>query len=340
VWDESPKSVLVIQTAFIGDVVLIIPLLEAVKILWAETNLDVVVRPPAENLLETLPYVRDIWVYDKYGRDRGLVGFLKLSNSLRRDNYDLTLIPHRSWRSGLLAKWAHIPVRVGFDRGGGKHFHTRTIPYPATQHEINRNLQLLTPFGPVPQVDPPCVFPDEEDLAVVESKLGALYGGVTVALAPGSVWETKRWPEVYYVALGKKLAATGCRILLLGGTADLELCQRVAKAIGPAAVNLGGELTLRQSTEALRRCALLVTNDSTPTHLGVAAGIKVLTLFGSTIPEFGFAPFGPKGKSLGIELYCRPCTDHGRQDCPEKHFRCLRELTAERVFEEVQGSLS
>ena len=127
--------------------------------------------------------------------------------------------------------------------------------------------------------------------------------------------------------------------LLIGGKSDQELCRRIATGIGPAALNLSGDLTLRQTVEALRRCALVVTNDSAPTHLGVAAGIRVLTLFGSTVPEYGFAPFGPRGRTLGIEIYCRPCTDHGRQDCPQRHFRCLREITPDRVLAEIRQML-
>jgi len=338
VWDEAPKSVLVIQTAFIGDVVLTIPLLEAVKILWAEAEMDVVVRPPSPNLLETLPYLRHIWVYDKHGRDGGAGGFLRLAAQLRSQRYDLALLPHRSLRSGLLARSAGIPLRVGFSRGGGKLLHSHRIPYPAAMHEIARNLQLLTPFGPIPQVDPPVVLPAEEDIAAVDHKLQAVKPPL-MALAPGSVWFSKRWPEVYFAKLGRRLAAEGISVALIGGIEDRPLGERIRAAVGSDCLNLCGELTLRQSVEVLRRCQLLVTNDSAPTHLSVAAGTSVLTLFGSTIPEFGFAPYGPKGKSVAIELYCRPCTNHGRQKCPEKHFRCMRELTPERVYEEIQRLL-
>ncbi len=337
-WDEAPKSVLVIQTAFIGDVVLTIPLLEAVKILWAEAQMDVVVRPPSHNLLETLPYLRHIWVYDKHGRDGGAGGFLRLAAQLRSEKYDLAMLPHRSLRSGLLARSAGIPLRIGFSRGGGKLLHSHRIPYPAAMHEIARNLQLLTPFGPIPQVDPPVVLPAEEDIAIVNEKLPEAIQPL-FALAPGSVWFSKRWPEVYFAKLGRRLVAEGNFIMLIGGEDDQALGNRVRAAIGPNCINLCGELTLRQSVEVLRRCQLLVTNDSAPTHLGLAAGTSVLTLFGSTVPEFGFAPYGPKGKSVAIELYCRPCTNHGRPKCPEKHFRCMRELTPERVYEEIQKML-
>ncbi len=335
-WDETPKSVLVIQTAFIGDVVLTIPLLEAVKILWVETELDVMVRPPSDNLLETLPFIRRVWVYDKRGRERGLFGFLKWRRELLRQKYDLAIIPHRSLRSGLLAKSVKIPIRIGFNRGSGRVFHTVVIPYKGYQHEILRNLDLLSPFGPLPQVDPPVTVPSEEDTRIVNEKLGGAEGGSFAALAPGSVWYTKRWPEVYYKELGRSLMSSGYRVVLIGGAEDRELCSRIAAAIGRSALNLAGELTLRQSVEVLRRCAFLVTNDSAPTHLGVAAGTRVLTVFGSTIPDYGFGPYGAQNRTVGIEIYCRPCTDHGRKECPEKHFRCLREITPERVFQEIQ----
>ncbi len=338
-WDETPKSVLVIQTAFIGDVALAIPLLEAVKLLWAESELDIVVRPPSQNLLETLPYLRHIWIYDKRGRDGGAGGFLRLVAQLRRKRYDLAILPHRSLRSGLLARCAGIPLRVGFNRGGGRLLHSHRIPYPAAVHEIARNLQLLSPFGPIPQVDPPIVIPSEEDVALADQKLREIHQPL-LALAPGSVWFSKRWPEVYFAKLGRMLAAEGNFIVLIGGEEDRPLGHRIRAAIGSGCINLCGELSLRQSVEVLRRCRLLVTNDSAPTHLGVASGIYVLTLFGSTIPEFGFAPYGTKGRPVAIELYCRPCTNHGRQKCPEKHFRCMRELTPDRVYDEIKKAVT
>ncbi len=122
---DFPRSVLIVQTAFIGDVVLVIPLIEAVKIQWPECDLDVLVRPPGDNLLETHPAVRNVIVYDKLESHRGLGALLRLSGQLKRDQYDLALVPHRSFRSGFLAYSAGIPGRIGFKRGGGRFFHTK-----------------------------------------------------------------------------------------------------------------------------------------------------------------------------------------------------------------------
>ena len=338
--NDAPRSVLVIQTAFIGDALLAVPLLKAVKDLWPGAGLDVLVRPPADNLLETLPYLREIIIYDKRGADRGLSGLLQLRRRLRDKKYDLALLPHRSFRSGLLAYGAGIPIRVGFDRGGGRHFHTVRIPYPTNGHEIVRNLQLLTPFGPFPQPELPEIMSTKEDVELVNRRLDPVSGAERIALAPGSVWYTKRWPEDYFIELGGRFIQKGYQVVLLGSGEDRDLCSRIAVALSDSCINFAGQTTLRQSIEILRRCAALITNDSAPTHLGVAAGTRVLTIFGSTSPQFGFYPFGPKGKSLEIELYCRPCTDHGRRNCPEKHLRCLKDITPDRAFAEVDKMLA
>lgn len=336
-WGEAPESVLVIQTAFIGDVILTIPLLKEVKNRWPDAALDFIVRPPANNLVETLHDIRHLYVFDKYGRDRGASGFLRMRKQLHGLKYDLALIPHRSFRSGFLAYLSGIPIRVGFKRGGGRFFHSHSVAYPVGTHEILRNLTLLGPFGAPSSVSMPEVVPTEQDVKLIDQKVSGYTGRTLLALAPGSVWFTKRWPEEHYVVLAQKCASEGFLIILIGGQDDRDLCSRIADKVGEKCMNLAGETTLRQTVELLRRCALLITNDSAPTHLGTAAEIRVLTLFGSTTPEFGFAPYGPKGRVLEIELYCRPCTDHGRRSCPEKHFRCLKEITPARVFQELKA---
>jgi heptosyltransferase II len=335
-WDDTPSSVLVIQTAFIGDVVLVIPLLRAIHDAFPTAMTDVVVRPPADNLLETLPYIRKVICYDKLDKDKGLSGFLRMRGELRRYRYDLAIIPHRSFRSGALAYFSGIQPRVGFKRGGGRIFHSMKVPYLKSQHEIDRNLSLLTPLNINIQPVKPEVFTSDEDIAGVTQLLTPLSDAPIIAFAPGSVWFSKRWVDVNFAVLGDKLVERGNQILLIGSTADRRLCERLAREIGRDTLSIAGKTTLRQTVEALRRTKLLVSNDSAPTHFGVAAGCKVLTVFGSTSPDYGFGPYGKENRTLGIELYCRPCTDHGRKKCPEKHFRCMRELSAERVLLEIE----
>ncbi len=336
---KTLSSLLVIQTAFIGDVLLVIPLLKAAKKFFPSARLSILVRPPGGNLLEPLPFLDEIIVYDKLGKDRGISALIKLTHILKDKNFDAALLPHRSFRSGYIAWRAGIPLRVGFDKGGGRIFHQRKVPYRKNIHEIERNLYLLRNLGYKGDPPDPEVVCTEDDRQTVDHLLKGTGTSPCIVLAPGSVWESKRWLPEYYTELGRKLHNAGYAVLLIGGEQDRDLCAQIALQIGSGCLDLTGRTTLRQSVALLQRCDLLITNDSAPTHLGSAAGTRVLTLFGSTTPEFGFAPYGPKGRSLGIELDCRPCTDHGRHRCPEKHFRCMRDLSPDRVFSEAMSML-
>jgi heptosyltransferase-2 len=159
-----------------------------------------------------------------------------------------------------------------------------------------------------------------------------------VALAPGSVWATKRWPS--YDALGASIARSpalrGTRVVVVGGAADAPLAAAIGTAVreagGPPVVDTTGALSLLESAALLARARALVTNDSAPLHLASAMNTPTLALFGPTVPAFGFGPLADARTSLGHEtLGCRPCDAHGPQACPLGHWRCMRELDVARV---------
>ena len=165
----------------------------------------------------------------------------------------------------------------------------------AEKHEVERNLDLLRTVDNTIPIPSPKVSWDETDTQSVDSfcSENILKGKWFCALAPGSVWATKRWPGERFAELARRLSVeTGAQIYLLGGQSDAELCARLAREIGEACINTAGKLTLRQSAALLDRCQILVSNDSAPTHLGVATRCKVITIFGPTVPAFGFAPYG------------------------------------------------
>ena len=158
-----------------------------------------------------------------------------------------------------------------------------------------------------------------------------------VALAPGSVWATKRWP--YYAELAK-LLATDAQIAVIGGAADATLAAEIGAATGGAAVDTTGQLSLLASAELIGRAAALVTNDSAPLHLASAMNTPTLAVFGPTVPEFGFGPLAEISESVGLDgLPCRPCDRHGPQRCPLGHWRCMRELSADDIAARVRRLL-
>ncbi len=149
------------------------------------------------------------------------------------------------------------------------------------------------------------------------------------AVAPGSIWGTKRWP--YYPALAVALDGP---LVVIGGADDAPLADAVLAAAPGRAWSAAGALDLRASAALIKRARVLVTNDSAPLHLGTAVGTPTVALFGPTVPEQGFGPRGSRSLALGHPgLACRPCSAHGPQVCPLGHHRCMRELPVETVAE-------
>jgi heptosyltransferase-2 len=181
----------------------------------------------------------------------------------------------------------------------------------------------------------PVIFSSEADIRRVDQWLGNNLVSAennTIALAPGSVWPTKRWPENYFFELGKILVADDYNVILIGGDADRILCERIA---GEKIINAAGSFTIRESAEFLRRCSILISNDSAPMHLAGAVATPVIALFGPTVPAFGFTPHGDKNRILEKKLACRPCGVHGGRTCPIKTHECMQSISPEQVYREI-----
>ena len=337
---------LVIQTSFIGDMVLTTPLLAR---LARRGPVDVLATPVAGAILAQNPAVREILVFDKHRRDRGVAGFARLAGKLRRKGYASAYLAQGSVRSAALAVSAGIPERVGFDTSAGRALYSRRVPYDDTIHHAARLLSLgVRPGdGPLTLDDlRPRLYPSITEVAAVDALLAeARYerGTPLVALAPGSVWATKRWP--YYAELARLLTARGMRLAVVGGKDDHDLAREIAAAVraghGAPPVDAVGRLSLLASAELIGRAAVIVTNDSAPQHLASAMGTPTVSIFGPTVPEFGFGPLAAHHAAIGVDtlgvanLDCRPCDRHGPQRCPLGHWRCMREITAQAVADVV-----
>ena len=334
---------LVVQTAFLGDVVLTTPLLEVLATRLGP--LDVVTTPAAAPLLETHPAVRRVIPYDKRGKDRGLRGMLALARTLQAERYAAAYLPHRSLRTALLAWLARIPTRIGF-RDGWPLFYTEARPRPKGAHEIDRLLRLASGSPALTGAAMPHAMPTlvttSEDRASVEGFLREHgIGDPFVALAPGSIWGTKRWP--YYKELALRLSERAA-IVTVGGSEDASLGEEIVRAVEGGrgrsrAVNGCGRLTVRQSAEIIRRATLLVTNDSAPLHFAQAVGTPAVAVFGPTVPGFGFGPRGPRDRVAEVAgLACRPCSAHGPRTCPLGHHLCMRSLSVGDVLLAIEGT--
>lgn len=320
-------SSLVIQTSFLGDMVLTTPL---IAYLARSGPVDVLSTPAASELLANNPAVRERLVYDKRGSARGALGFLRTAAMLRGRRYRRAYLAQGSVRSGALALAAGISERVGFQTSAGRAFYTTRVASEKLHHSA-RLLSLaigthLRQYGSPTELRPQ-LYPGADERAAVDRLLGAnqATGDRLIAVAPGSVWATKRWP--YFPALGEALTEE-FRLVVIGGEADRELASEIVAATNGRAIDATGRLSLLASAELIRRSALLVTNDSLPLHLASAMNTPTVAVFGPTVPEFGFGPLATHSAVAGrTELVCRPCDRHGPQRCPLGHWHCMREIT-------------
>lgn len=325
---RTGADTLVIQTAFLGDVVLTTPLL---SVLAARHGpVDVVTTPAAASLLKDHPAVHDVVRYDKHGTDRGWRGLREVGSLLRCRGYRRVYLPHRSVRSAILGLWSGAAERIGFAGSPAALGYTTRFSRPTRGHEVERLLALAGNIsGEQPRVR---LGLTADDFAAADAWLTLRgVGPRFTALAPGSVWGTKRWP--YYAELASRLEQTS---VIVGGKEDIPLADAIVAAAPGQAVSAAGQLSLPGSAALIQRASVLVTNDSAPLHLATAVGTPVVALFGPTVPEFGFGPRGPVDVALGHEgLACRPCSRHGPQTCPLGHHRCMRELSVEIVARAV-----
>ena len=338
---RPPSSMpsLIVQTSFIGDMVLTTPL-----IAWLAKSgpVDVVATPRTAGLLENHPAVREVIVYDKRGVDRGITGFRRMASRLRASRYGVAYLAQGSVRSGALTVAAGIRDRVGFASSAGRVFYTTRVTAVENAHHAARLLSLAT-RDPMQQVPAsalvPRLYPGAAERTAVDNLLGAAASDdPLIILAPGSIWATKQWP--YYAELAHELRHAA-RIVVVGAESDQPLAVEILDATSGAAIDATGRLSLLASAELIGRAALVVTNDSAPLHLASAMNAPTIAIFGPTVPEFGFGPLAERSEVVGhTGLTCRPCDRHGPRRCPLGHWRCMREITPEHVARMARGLLT
>jgi heptosyltransferase-2 len=331
-------NVLVVQTAFLGDLVLTTPLLRELRRTRPDGAITVVTTPTGADVLRGLPFVDALHVYDKRAGVYGLRGLARTVATLRRNGgLDVAIAAQRSSRSGFVVRLSGAASRIGFAGAAGEWAYTARLPFDRSRHAVDRLLSLSAPVGGDPDLadrTPVLAVRDGEREDVARMLAGAEVdtGRPLACLAPGSRWATKRWLPEGFARIGRELLARGHAVVLLGTSAERDLCERVRAGIGSEARSLAGELGVRQLIATVARAALLVANDSGPAHVAAAVGTPVVSVFGPTTPSLGFAPLGDAVRIVEHEsLDCRPCDRHGPNRCPLGHFRCMREIGADRV---------
>ncbi len=350
-------SSLVVQTSFLGDVVLTTPLIAE---LAKRGPVDVLTTPEGSAILKHDPGIRNLIVYDRRNADRGLAGFARMAARIRsaarqgaggassgsdvKTGYSTAYLAQGSIRSALLVISTGVKRRIGFNTSEGSRLYTDRVEYRPDRHHAER-LWWLSMMAcadpPSPAQITPRLYPSSEDVTEAASMLSEQFDDhakTLVALAPGSAWGTKRWP--YFPQLAAELSGE-FNVVVVGGQADIEAGSEILNALPKGtAVNAAGRLGILASASVIGQAAALVSNDSAPQHLASAMGTPTVCVFGPTVPEFGFGPLAEGSRVAGLDgLACRPCDRHGPQQCPLGHWRCMRDVSVGAVFDLLTQTL-
>jgi heptosyltransferase-2 len=320
-------KILVLQTAFPGDVILATPVLEALHGRFPDAVIDLLVRKGNEGLFEGHPFVGSVLVWDKKGgkyRDA-----FRLIRIIRAARYDVLVNLQRHLTTGMITVLSGAAETLGFDSNPLSRLFTRRVPYvlsaTGTLHEVDRNLAVVAGLTRTTGRVPPRLYPTPAHFARVGTD--ARY----VTISPASVWFTKQVPPERWVAVIERIDPR-VAVYLMGAVADAPLCERIrSQARRPGVEVVAGTLSFLESAALMKGASMNYVNDSAPQHLAAAVDAPVTAVFCSTVPGFGFGPLSTRSRIVEVQgLPCRPCGVHGRRKCPEKHFACA-DIPADRI---------
>jgi ADP-heptose:LPS heptosyltransferase len=313
------KKILIIQTAFLGDVILATPVISELKRLYPSSKIDVLVREGNESLLANNLKINSVFTFDKKnGKVKAIFSLIK---TFREKQYDLVINLHRFGSSGILAGLSKGKKRYGFAKNPFSFLYTKKFSHEIGngKHEVERNLSIIKEFGAVEKLKPE-LFPSEDDFAIADQ----ITSGSYFCFAPASVWFTKQLPVSKWIELINYYTEFGT-VYLLGGKGDLEFCNSIIEQTeSKMGINLAGQLNLLESAALMKNATRNFVNDSGPLHIASSMNAPVTSFFCSTIPDFGFGPLSDDSeiKQVIVKLACRPCGLHGHKACPKDNFEC------------------
>ena len=319
------QKILIIQTAFIGDVVLATPLVEKLHFFFPEAQIDFLLRKGNEHLLTGHPFIHEVLIWDK--KTAKQKNLLQMILRIRKRKYDKIINVQRFFATGLITVCSGAIETIGFDKNPLSALFTKKVKHAVggkkAVHETARNLELIHAFTDDSSYMPK-LYPGAADFAKIEELIKEKY----ITISPASVWFTKQFPASQWISFINSISPDQT-IYLLGGPDDADLCQSITGSCNRVGlISLAGKLSFLQSAALMSRSAMNYVNDSAPMHFASAMNAPVTVIYCSTIPEFGFGPLSEISHIIQIEhpLYCRPCGLHGYSSCPQKHFRCAREI--------------
>ena len=333
-------KILIIHTAFIGDIVLSTPLIQKLKDLYPKSEIDYLTLPTNQSVLYNNPNLNEIILYDKKGKDKGIKGFLRILKILKQKKYDYAVIPHRFIKSILLAKLAKIPDIVGFDVATGSSLLDKKVHYDMKKHEVERLLNLVEYEG---EKIPVRIYPAKEHFVKIEKMLkNSGYTGKKeqklILVAPGSQRPEKMWPiEKYREVIQKLKKNENYFIGITGSKSEKELPLNFEK--DKNVIDFRGEISLVEFGALISKADVVVGNDSSPIH--IASGFEkpfVIGIFGPGKRSLGFFPWTEKSNVIeDNEFYENNIVTipKNQHEYKKDYYKGIPLISTDRVYEEI-----
>ena len=324
---------LIIQTAFIGDVVLATGILEKLHAYFPDARIDFMVRKGNEGLLKDHPFLNELLIWDKKaGKMKNLFKLLKY---IRSRQYDKVINVQRFAATGILTAFSNAKEKIGYDKNPLSAFFTVKVPHVISNesnpiHEIDRCNELIKQFTDE-KVFKPKLHPSQKNMESVSAYKQSPY----ICIAPASVWFTKQYPVQKWIAFIQQLNIR-YTVYLLGAPTDTPLAETIIQSCpGKNVTNLCGKLNFLESAALMKDAVMNYVNDSAPMHFASSVNAPVAAVYCSTIPAFGFGPLSDKQFIIEVEekLGCRPCGLHGHKACPQGHFKCALDIREQQLLD-------
>lgn len=340
--DFEPKKIIVIRLSSIGDILLATPLLRILKKRFPQTAIDFITKKRYFDLVQANPHLNQVYAFDE---EIGFSDLRQIKRKIRANGYDTVIDIHKNFRSlylrcGLEAKilkYSKFRIRRFILIKLGLNLYQKVVPvyqrYIASAASLNvkddgQGLELF--------LDPKVELTTDSLL----KRCGFQGEHPVVGLAPGAAFETKRWLPDGFAAVARRLAEKDhAQIFLFGDTNDQAITKPIAEAVGTAALDLAGRLSLMETACSMAHCDVVLSNDTGLMHMASALGKKIVAIFGPTTKELGFFPVVRHSKVIQVDLKCRPCSHVGSHKCPKRHFCCMREISSDMVYDAVRNYL-
>lgn len=331
---------LIIQTAFIGDLVLTIPLMKNLKRLYPDVPLVLLCRTGLGEFFLEKKLVDEVFEVSK----KPSSNWDGVKKNLGDRQFKLVVSPHQSLRTAFFVSRLKAEMKIGYKRWWNFFAFDKRVSRPMNFPEVLRQMALIRHLDqsidqelkraevmswmdPVKSPNIPYLFSLQIE-ADIKSREKIIY------LSPGSEWSTKRWTEDGFVAIGRYYRAKGYFVAITGAPSEKELNAKISSQI-EGARDFTGKTTIVELYEKFRRGTLLVTNDNGASHVASSAGLPVIAVFGPTMSSFGYRPWMDRARIAEADVPCRPCSPHGTKICPLGTHECMKKISSEHIVEKA-----